>query len=246
MGFTSKSRVFDALFRCSNAKLCHYRYKSSYSRDKILRLEEEKKTVEKEISSKYLFRPRLPVLIEHDCFDAPFQYEYDKICRENYAWDSEFSAIKTVWERLKPPPQDEVEENVLLIGNPQTLPWAPNEWCVERAFDCYRNKRDVARIHLTIKYLEMLQKLPTLPFGFMLDIKRHIQQKVLIERTRKLFELVCQTYYTGTLQKLSVSDENAEPIVKRMCEVEQFETSRREMLNITEQDIITVAPGLYG
>lgn len=49
------------------------------------------------MQSKYVFRPRLPILIENDHFDAPFQYEYNKICRECYSWDSEMSAIKTVW-----------------------------------------------------------------------------------------------------------------------------------------------------
>ncbi|CAG9538525.1 unnamed protein product [Cercopithifilaria johnstoni] len=185
---------------------------------------DEENEQEKKVRSKYVFRSRLPVLIENDHFDAPFQYEYDKICREYYAWDSEMNAVKTVWEKLKPPPQEKVEENVLLIGNLRSLPWAP----------------------LTIKYLEMLKRLPDLRIGVMLDMARHIQQKILIERTRKLFELVCQTYYTGDLKKLVESDENAVPIVKYMHRVEQFEVERRELLNITERDIVTVAPGLYG
>lgn len=42
----------------------------------------------------------------------------------------------------------------------------------------------------------MLKKLPNLQIGIMLDMAHHIQQKALMERTRKLFELVCQTYYT--------------------------------------------------
>lgn len=58
---------------------------------------EEENEQEKEIRSKYVFRSRLPILIENDHFDAPFQHEYDKICREYYAWDSEMNAIKTVW-----------------------------------------------------------------------------------------------------------------------------------------------------
>ncbi|VDK85763.1 unnamed protein product [Onchocerca ochengi] len=201
---------------------------------------------EREIRSKYVFRPRLPVLIENDYFDTPFQYEYDKICREYYAWDSEMNTIKTVWERLKPPPQEKIDEDVLVIGNLRSLPWAPNEWCIERAFDCYRKRRDVTRIHLTMKYLEMLKKLPDLQFGIMLDMAHHIQQKILIERTRKLFELVCQTYYTGDLKKLIENDENAEPIVEYMHQVEQLEAEKRELLNVTEQDIVTVAPGYYG
>ncbi|VDO44759.1 unnamed protein product [Onchocerca flexuosa] len=97
-----------------------------------------------------------------------------------------------------------------------------------------------------MKYLEMLKKLPNLQFGIMLDMAHHIQQKILIERTRKLFELVCQTYYTGDLKKLIESDENAEPIMEHMHQVEQFETEKRELLNVTEQDIVTVAPGYYG
>lgn len=46
----------------------------------------------------------------------------------------------------------------------------------------------------------MLKRLPNLRIGVMLDMARHIQQKILIERSRKLFELVCQTYYTVSLK----------------------------------------------
>ncbi|VDO43191.1 unnamed protein product [Brugia timori] len=252
----SRVRIFENVIKTiSGSLLRHVRsmlhccpYSSSYAINDRLRFENENKKdeQEKEVRSKYVFRPRLPVLIENDYFDASFQYEYDKICRECYAWDSEMKAVKTVWARLKPPPQEKVEEDVLVIGNLDSLPWAPNEWCIERAFDCYRNRRDVTRIHLTIKYLEMLKRLPNLQIGLMLDMAHHMQQNLLIKRTRKLFELVCQTYYTGNLKKLIESDENAEPIVEHMHKVEQFEAEKREVLNITEQDIVTVAPGLYG
>ncbi|VIO90703.1 Uncharacterized protein BM_BM404 [Brugia malayi] len=244
----SRVRIFGSLLRHVRSMLHCCPYSSSYAINDRLRFENENKKdeQEKEVRSKYVFRPRLPVLIENDYFDASFQYEYDKICRECYAWDSEMKAVKTVWARLKPPPQEKVEEDVLVIGNLDSLPWAPNEWCIERAFDCYRNRRDVTRIHLTIKYLEMLKRLPNLQIGLMLDMAHHMQQNLLIKRTRKLFELVCQTYYTGNLKKLIESDENAEPIVEHMHKVEQFEAEKREVLNITEQDIVTVAPGLYG
>ncbi|EJW87178.1 hypothetical protein WUBG_01912 [Wuchereria bancrofti] len=222
----SRARIFGSLLRHVRSTLHCCRYNSSYAINDRLRFENEneKDEQEKEVRSKYVFRSRLPVLIENDYFDASFQYEYDKICRECYAWDSEMNAVKTVWARLKPPPQEKVEENVLVIGNPHSLPWAP----------------------LTIKYLEMLKRLPNLQIGLMLDMAHNIQQNLLIKRTRKLFELVCQTYYTGNLKRLIESDENAEPIVEHIHKVEQFEAEKREVLNVTEEDIVTVAPGLYG
>ncbi|VDK83994.1 unnamed protein product [Litomosoides sigmodontis] len=244
----NRARVFDSLFRHSKVVRQCTLHKSSYAiNNGLLQFKnDEENDQEKELQSKYVFRPRLPILIKNDHFDSPFQYDYDKICRECYSWDSEMNAVKTVWERLKPPPQEKAEDNVLVVGNLRSLPWASNEWCVERAFDCYRSRSDVTRIHLIIKYLEMLKKLPNLRIGIMLDMAHHIQQKALMERTRKLFELVCQTYYTGDLKRLIESDENAEPIVEYMHHVEQFEAEKRELLNITEQDIVTVAPGLYG
>ncbi|VDO59230.1 unnamed protein product [Onchocerca flexuosa] len=140
----------DSLLRHSRTVQQYHRYKSSYAINDMLRFEKKEENEEKkEIRSKYVFRSRLPILIENDYFDAPFQNEYDRICREYYAWDSEMNTIKTVWERLKPPPQEKIEEDVLVIGNLRSLPWAPNEWCIERAFDCYRNRRDVARIHVS-------------------------------------------------------------------------------------------------
>lgn len=48
------------------------------------------------------------------------------------------------------------------------------------------------------------------------------------------------------MKKLIESDENTKPIVEYMHQVEQFEAEKRGLLNITEQDIVTVAPGLYG
>lgn len=140
------------MLRRSKIILQYKLYKSSYAISDILRFENEKKNEEeKEIRSKYVFRPRLPVLIESDHFNTPFQYEYDRISREYYAWDSELNAVKTVWlvpgraiqiffliyfsklvmfsftfrKRLKPPPQQKVEKNVLVIGNLRSLPWAP-------------------------------------------------------------------------------------------------------------------------
>ncbi|KAK6100368.1 hypothetical protein QQG55_0365 [Brugia pahangi] len=219
-------KILGSLLRHVRSMLHCCPYSSSYAINDRLRFQNENKKdeQEKEVRSKYVFRPRLPVLIENDYFDASFQYEYDKICRECYAWDSEMNAVKTVWARLKPPPQERVEEDILVIGNLYSLPWAP----------------------LTIKYLEMLKRLPNLQIGLMLDMAHHMQQNLLIKRIRKLFELVCQTYYTGNLKKLIESDENAEPIVVHMHKVEQFEAEKREVLNITEQDIVTVAPGLYG
>ncbi|EFO20313.1 hypothetical protein LOAG_08176 [Loa loa] len=243
----TKAQIFGSLLSKSRALMQYCRYKSCYTINDRLQFEnDEENEEEKEVRSKYVFRSRLPVLIDNDYFDATFQYEYDRICRECFAWDSEMNTVKTVWDRLKPPPQEKVEDYVLMIGNSRSLPWAPNEWCIERAFDCYRNRRDVTRIHLTIKYLEMLKRLPNLRVGVMLDMAHHIQQKILIERTRKLFEMVCQTYYTGDLTKLIESDENAKPIVEYMYQVEQLEAEKREVLNITEHDIVTVAPGLYG
>ncbi|VDN34596.1 unnamed protein product [Gongylonema pulchrum] len=91
----------------------------------------------------------------------------------------------------------------------------------------------------------MLRKLPNLRVGI-LGMAHSFEQKALIARTRKLFELVCQTYYTGDLKNLIESDENAEPIVEHMPEVEKLQADVRELLNVTEQDIITIAPGTYG
>ncbi|VDN17336.1 unnamed protein product [Gongylonema pulchrum] len=211
------------LCRRASAILPHYRYKSNYSLRVLPRFEEDEEKQEEEVRSKYMFRPRLSAIAENDRFDVPFQNEYEQCCREDYDWDSEFQTIKTVWERLKPPPQEKVEEKVLTIGNSRSLPWAP----------------------ITVQLLKMLRKLPNSRVGI-LGMAHNFEQKTLMARTRKLFELVCQTYYTGDLKNLIESDENAEPIVEHMPEVEKLQADVRELLNVTEQDIITIAPGTYG
>lgn len=248
MELVNRFQVFGVLLRRSRTVLLHYQYKSSYAINTVPRYEEKKEEITdqvEEIRGKYVFRPRLPVVVENDYFASPFQKEYDEICHKNYAWDSEFDSIKTVWERLKPPSQEKVEENVLIIGNPRSLPWAPNEWCAERAFDCYRDRREIVRIHTALKFLDALKTLPFPRVGI-LTMAHHLQQKILMERTRNLFGLVCQTYYTGDLKKLIESDENSEPIIKYIAEVEKLGAEKRALLNVTEQDIITVAPGVYG
>lgn len=53
-------------------------------------------------------------------------------------------------------------------------------------------------------------------------------------------------WFKGNLKLLIESDENAEPIVEHMNKVKMLEVDQRELLNITEQDIITIAPGTYG
>lgn len=74
------------------------RLKSSYSINKMPNFEEEvEKKEEIEVPGKYMFRPRLPVLIENDRFNVPFQEEYERICREDYAWELELQTLKTVW-----------------------------------------------------------------------------------------------------------------------------------------------------
>ncbi|VDK56286.1 unnamed protein product [Gongylonema pulchrum] len=142
------------------------------------RFEEDEEKQEEEVRSKYMFRPRLSAVAENDRFDVPFQNEYEQCCREDYDWDSELQTIKTVWERLKPPPQEKVEEKVLTIGNSRSLPWAPNEWCIERAFDCYRNRRDVARIHVKFLYFSLEFKIEPFRFHYLGKVGINLAQMI--------------------------------------------------------------------